>query len=85
MELPLLSFQNFQVGGSDFSHKKGGVGLIVGVVLKKKGGVLLTFILTNPFQCYLSLNVWWVGVCVFCLFTPFLSVLFVFHRKTLVI
>ena len=50
-----VSFQNFQKkrggGGSEFSHKKGGVG-----VLKK--GVSLTFILTSSFQCYLSLNVW---------------------------
>ena len=29
------------------------------------------------FQSYLSLSVW----CVFCSFTPFLSVLFVFHRN----
>ena len=51
------------------------------VVLKK--GVTLIFILTNPFQCYLSLSVWFVCVCVcvFCLFTPFLSVLIVFHWK----
>ena len=51
-----VSFQNFQKkkgggGGSQFSHKKGGVG-----VLKK--GVSLTFILTSSFQCYLSLSVW---------------------------
>ena len=32
-------------------------------------------------QCYISLSVW----CVFCSFTPFLSVLFVFHRKSLVL
>ena len=32
------------------------------VVLKK--GVTLIFILTNPFQCYLSLSVWFVCVCV---------------------
>ena len=32
-------------------------------------------------QCYISLSVW----CVFCSFTPSLSVLFVFHRKSLVL
>ena len=37
-----------------------------------------------PFQCYFSQSVWCVCVCVFCLFTPFLSALFVFHRKNLV-
>ena len=30
----------------------------------------VTFILTNPFKCYLSLSKWW---CVFCLFTLKLS------------
>ena len=39
----------------------------------------LTFTLTNPFQCNLSLSKWW---CVFCLFTQYLSV-FLFHRKNL--
>ena len=60
-------------GGSDFSHKNGGVDNIAGVVLIKEG-VLLIFIITNPFECYLSLNVWCFYVCVFCLFAPFLSV-----------
>ena len=32
-------------------------------------------------QCCLSLSVW----CLFCSFTPFLSVLFVLHRKNLVL
>ena len=42
-------------GSSDFSsHKNGEDGKIVGVVLRK--GVSLIFILTNPFQCYLSLS-----------------------------
>ena len=50
-------------GGSDFSHKNGGVGKIGGIVLKKEE-VALIFILTNPFQCYLSRNVWCVCVCV---------------------
>ena len=37
----------------------------------------------NPLhlQCYLSLSVW----CVFCSFTRFLAVLFVLHRKNLVL
>ena len=47
-------------GGSDFSYKDGAVGKIDGVVLKKD--VSLIFILTNPFQCYLSLSVWCVRV-----------------------
>ena len=69
-------------GGSDFSsHKNGGVGKIGSLVLKKV--VSIFFILTNTFQCYLSLSIW--CVCVFCLFTPFLSVLFVFHSKNLVL
>ena len=63
-----------------FPIKIGRVGKI-GVISFFKKGVSLIFILINPFQCYLSLSVW----CVFCLFTPFLSVLFVFHRKNLVL
>ena len=47
-------------GGSDFSYKDGAVGKIDGVVLKKD--ISLIFILTNPFQCYLSLSVWCVRV-----------------------
>ena len=40
----------------------------------RKGVVSLIFILTNPFQCYLSLSVWCVCVCVcvFCLLKPVL-------------
>ena len=33
-------------GGSDFSHKKGGVGIMGGLFWK--GGLSLIFILTNP-------------------------------------
>ena len=69
-------------GGTDFSHKKGGVSKVGWIVLKKL--VSLIFILTNPSQCYLSLSIW-CYVCVFCLFTPFLSVLFVFHRMNLIL
>ena len=87
-----LSFQIFEKRRvvSDFSHKKGEIGKVRGSFLKK-GGVSLIFILTNPFQCYLSeclvcVCVWvWVWVyvcmCVFNLLIPFLSVLLVFHRK----
>ena len=57
--------------------KKKGVCKIGRVVVKR--GVSIIFILTNPFQCYISLSVWCVCVCVFCLFTPFVSVLFMFH------
>ena len=38
----------------------------------------LIFILTNPFQCYVSLSNWW---CVFCLFTPYLSIIFAFREN----
>ena len=60
-----------------------------GVVLKKAGGVSFIFILTNPFQCYLSLSFWCVCMCVcmyVCgLFVYTTSVLTVFHRKNLVL
>ena len=50
-----MIFQNFhKKGGSDFSHKNGGVSKIGGCVKK---GVSLIFILANSFQCYLSLSV----------------------------
>ena len=55
-----------------------------GVVLKK--GVSLIFILTNPFWCYISeclVRLYVIYVC--CLFTPFLSVLFMFPKKNLVL
>ena len=56
-------------------------------LVKKGGGVLkgggsLIFIQSNPFQCYLSLGV--SCVC-FVYFTLVLLVLFVFHRKNLVL
>ena len=76
-----LSFLNFQKGGGPiFPTKKEG--------LVKLGGI---FILTSPFQCYLSMSLWClcvcvcVYVCVFCIFTPFLSALLVFYRKNLVL
>ena len=57
-----LSFHNFPKkgeGGSDFSHKKGGVGKIEGCF--KKGGdtLSLIFIVTKPSQSYLSLSEGW--------------------------
>ena len=61
--------------GSDFFHKKGRVGKI-GRVASKNGGI--TYFHTKFFQCYLSLS---LVIVKFCLFTPFLSALFVFHRK----
>ena len=69
---------------SDFSHKEGGVGSIgEGVVLKKGGGI--TFFRTNlPFQI-LYFSACEVCLCVFCVFTPFLSVFFVFYGKNLVL
>ena len=61
--LPLLIFRNLlkKWGGSDFSHKKGGVGK-TGRCLQNR--VSLIFVPTNPFQCYLSLSVCCVCVCV---------------------
>ena len=59
------------------SHKKGGL------VFKKSGSLSLISILPNPFQCYFSLNEW--SVCVFYLFTPYLSSFFVFHGENLVL
>ena len=54
-----------------------------GFVLEKGWGTLsLILIPTNPFQSYLSLSELWR---VFCLFTPYLSVFFVFHGKNLVL
>ena len=68
-------------GGDASSHKNGRIGKIGRVLFFKKGrGISLIFILTNPFQCYLSPSIWCVCVCV-CVFTQFLSLLFVFHRK----
>ena len=90
MELPLYK------SGCEFStfSQKGGVqifpmkrerllnwGVGEGVVLKK--GVSLIFILTNSFQYYLLECL--VCVYVFCLFTPFPSVVFVFHGKNLLL
>ena len=65
---------------SGFSHKKGEVGKIGSIL---KAGVSLVFILTNSIQCYLFLSVW--CVCVFCLFTPFLSIFFMFYRNNLIL
>ena len=49
-------------GGSDFSHKEEGVDKIGGCVVLKNRGIRVIFILTNPFQCYVSLSVWYVRV-----------------------
>ena len=58
-----FEFSSFQKkGGSDFCHKMGRVDKIGGLVNKRR--VPLSFILTNPFQCYLSLRVWCVCMCV---------------------
>ena len=50
------------------------------ILKRRRGCISLIFILTSPFQCYLTLSVYF-----FCLFTTFLSVLFIFHRKNLVL
>ena len=73
-----LLYRNFcKMGGGDgiqIFFIKRGVGKIGGCFKKVD---ITYFLLTNPFQCL---------VCVFfCLFTSFLSVLFVFHRKNLVL
>ena len=47
--------------------------------------VSLIFIPSSHFQCYLSLGNLCVYLDVFCLFTPFLSLLFMSHRKNLVL
>ena len=70
-----------KIGGSDFPHKKGGVGKIGWVVLIKRES--LFFILNGLSQWYLSLSDSYMYV--FCLFTAFLSVFFVFHEKKLVL
>ena len=51
-------------GGSDFFHKKREIhSKNRGIVLKREGGgggnLSLIFILTKPFQYYLSLSEWW--------------------------
>ena len=59
--------------------KNGGVDKISAVVLNK--GVSLTFILINPFQCYLSLSVWCVCVCVLFIYTIFISIVCVSQEE----
>ena len=63
----MLKKAGFQI----FPIKKG-VGKIGGCF--EKGGVSFIFILTNPFQCYLSLIVWSVCVCVCVLFIYTISI-----------
>ena len=78
-----LQNRGMGVGGVQiFSHNKGRVGKIEGVVLKK--GVSLLFILPKLFQCYLSLSVW-LSVCVyvFRLFTSFYQYSLCFVGRTL--
>ena len=49
----------------------------------EKGGTLsLIFIITSSFQSYFSLSECW---CFVCMFTPYISELFVFHRKKLIL
>ena len=68
-----------------FSRKRirfGKIGRGRGGVLKKGG---ITYSDTNEPFSVLSFSECLVCVCVFCLFTPFLSVLFLFYRKNLVL
>ena len=55
-------------GGSDFSHKKGGVGKIRGALFSHYPFLMSSF----SGVC---------GMCVLCSFTQILSVFFVSHRK----
>ena len=77
---------------SDYSsHKKRRIGKIGGIVLEKGdgGGVGVGAVTQTQTSYWLTLSsvtfLWVFGVCLFCLFTPFLSVLFVFHKKNLVL
>ena len=63
-----MSFGKFQ---------KRGVGKIGRVVIKR--GVSLIFILTNPFQCYISLSVWCVRVLF--IYTISISIICVSQEK----
>ena len=55
------------------------------VVLKREGGgggtISLIFIITSTFPSYLCISECW---CLFCIFTPYLSEFFVFHRNELI-
>ena len=64
-----MSFRNFlKKGGSDFFHKKGG-----------RVGILSFFILTSPFQSYLSLSV--CCVCVLFIYTISVSIICVSQKE----
>ena len=86
-----LSFRNFlkkRGEGSDFPHKKGGVGKIGGYLKKrglfkkKRGGTLsLIFIWPNPFQSYLLQSEWWLCFAYLHLFYQYS----VSHGKNLVL
>ena len=77
---------------SNFSKKRGGIQIfpikmeglvkqlgILGVFFLKRGGLSLIFILTNPFQCYLSLSVW--CVCVLFIYTVSISIICVSQEE----
>ena len=70
-------------GVSDFFHKR--EGLVKGGGILKRGGVSRIFILTNPFQCYLSLSICCVCVCVcvcvLCIYTISVSIICVSHKE----
>ena len=77
-----LNFLNFpKKWGSVFTHKKGG--LIKQSGCFKKGPPLsLIFVTFSTFQSYHSLSeCWWL----LCVFTPYLSEFFVFHRKSILL
>ena len=63
-------------GGSDFSHKKRGVGKIGRLLLKKRG---ITYFHTEPFSCYLSFTVW--CVCVLSIYIFNISILCVLQEE----
>ena len=61
--------------GSIFFHKKGGIGTLGGVILKKGG---ITYFHTIPFQCHFSQSVWYV--CVLFIYTTSISIICVSEK-----
>ena len=79
--LSIKCSSNFSISGPDFSsYKNEGVGKIGGVVLKRRA-VSLIFVLTLSSVIFLWVFGVCVCVCLFCLFTPFLLVLFVSQEE----
>ena len=77
-----LNFRNFYKmrGGSDFYHKNGRVCNIWGKLFLK--GVYHLYSYYLSLFSVIFLNIW---CCVFCVFAPFPSVLFVFHANNVLL